>query len=74
MDLEDEIQEQYRKAIEEQDPDRVFKIFKDSDLILPSMENTQYMIEVHEKYEPKGKKIDFLRLYQDFLALYDNNL
>ena len=69
-DLEDEIQKQYHKAIKQQDPDRVFQIFKDSDLILPNIENIKYMIEIHEKYESEGKKTDFLKLYNDFMALY----
>ncbi|MBT3416934.1 hypothetical protein HN865_04240 [Candidatus Woesearchaeota archaeon] len=72
MSLNDEIQEQYHKAIEQQDPDRVFEIFKETNLILPNENNIQYMIEIHEKYEPKGKKIDFLALYHDFIELSKN--
>ncbi len=69
-DLEDELQEQYKTAIEECDPDKVFDLFRESNLILPSMENVKYMIEIHEKYEPQGRKTNFLTLYHDFLALH----
>ncbi len=71
MNLDDEIQEQYKKLIDSNSPDAVYNLFKET-MILPNEENRDYILKMHETYESVGGITSFLGLYRDFTILFND--